>query len=207
MARHTLARTRTRRALYLRDPNEGGGGSTGSTGGTDGGQAGGSTGGTDGGNGSTGDSGADGGNDKPGGQTFSKDDVERIVTDRLARERAAAERRQQQATRTEAQRIEQLERDLAEERLARTRVDVASKTPGLSADWADDLKGDTREDLEAHAKRLADRLKSAGGTGGGTTRTRGGQRRTVTESGGTGMTAKERAAFALRGMRGGGSDD
>lgn len=203
MARRTLARrTHTRGALYLRDPNEGGGGGNagaGSSGGDNGGQAGGDNAGA--GSSSSSSSSSSG--------SFTQADVDRLIGERLERERKAAEQRQAAAARTEAQRIADLERDLEETRTAARRTKVAAKH-GL-ADYEDLLGSGTDEELDAKAKRLvAGGLGTkAGGNGGGGTGGKGRARttgRTVTENGGQALTPKERAAMALRGIRGGGTD-
>ena len=52
------------------------------------------------------------------------------------------------------------EKDLADERAARWRVEVA-QAKGLTADQATELRGATREELEAHADRLLTLFPSA----------------------------------------------
>ena len=212
MARNTLARRRTHTAARLypqRNANDGGGGAAGagSTGGSDGGAGSSSTGGSgDGAGSSSSTSSSSSSSSGDGARTYTQADLDRLIGERLDRDRQARDREAQRQQRTEAQRLADLERELEETRTAARRTKVAAKH-GL-ADYEDLLGSGTDEELEAKAKRLvAGGLGKAGGNGGnggGRART---QRRTVTETGGNAQTPKERAAAALRGLRGGGSTD
>ena len=100
-------------------------------------------------------------------ETFTQDDVNRIVQERLQRERekysdyddlkTAAERAQEleEEKQTLAERVAEFE---AKEERQKLVSDVANDT-GVPADA---LRGDTKEELEAHAEVLKSLMKTTG---------------------------------------------
>ncbi len=136
--------------------------------------------------------------------TFTQADVDRLVSASLAREKAAADKRIADANRSAEQRLADLERDLAESRTAATRSKIAARHN--LGDLEDLLGSGTDDELEARAKRLAERLGTSkdgkDGKDGRQTQTR--TRRTVVEpSGNAALDKKAAAAEALRALAGG----
>ena len=118
----------------------------------------------------TGNNTAEAGEQQPGqeqSQTFTQDDVNRIVQDRLQRERekyadydelkTAAERAQElEAEKTTlAERVAEFETKEEQQKL----VNSVAEATGIPAAA---LKGDTKEELEAHAEVLKSLMKTTG---------------------------------------------
>jgi pimeloyl-CoA synthetase len=119
----------------------------------------------------TGNNTAEAGEQQPGqeqSQTFTQDDVNRIVQDRLQRERekyadydelkTAAERAQELEAQTQELTAKVAEFESKEEH--RKLVADVAETAGVPAGV---LKGDTREELEAHAEALKSLLQNTTG--------------------------------------------
>lgn len=101
------------------------------------------------------------------GQSFSQEDVDRIVNDRLARERKKFEGFDDIKAKAEKFDAVASERDALAEKVRdfesqAERSRIASEVAKEAGVPAEALRGNTREDLEAHAEVLKALIKPAG---------------------------------------------